>query len=79
MREGNHKYKVGNSQNVPSSNCNGNKTQKAAYNIAKLSLSRTVNNNIYVPEFSFFVNQSKEIKYKLYKIIIHFQMNISSA
>ena len=59
MRESIHKYKVGNSQNVPSSN--GNKTQKEVYSIAKLSLSKTVNSNINVPEFSFFVNQSNEI------------------
>ena len=44
MRESIHKYKVGNSQNVPSSN--GNRTQKEVYSIAKLSLSRTVNSNI---------------------------------
>ena len=59
MRESIHKYQVGNSQNVPSSN--GNKTQKEVYSIAKLSLSKTVNSNINVPEFSFFVNQSNEI------------------
>ena len=59
MRESIHKYKVCNSQNVPSSN--GNKTQKEVYSIAKLSLSKTVNSNINVPEFSFFVNQSNEI------------------
>ena len=59
MKESIHKYNVDNSHNVPSSN--GNRTQKEVYSIAKLSLSKTVNSNINVPEFSFFVNQSNEI------------------
>ena len=49
------------SDNEKSESGNGKNRQKEVYSIAKLSLSKTVNSNINVPEFSFFVNQSNEI------------------